>query len=181
MVNRQDIKWLVQYALQAKGQNYCLSIQSGREKFLSSPSQIMQNPVPGITLSKRTTWITSSMWLPHFLTIPRTSILTKTFLNPLSKGTLSLTFVLTFRNTELLESATKYGHNVKHISVTGSINALTMGMPEELKDHVFTTNDYNSVTTHPSALHLTNRLQLNMPAKRRIPMSVTALVKSLLN
>ena len=56
--------------------------------------------------------------------------------------------MLTGRNSELLESASKYGENVKHISVTGSINALTMGMPEEIKDHVFKIDEYNNVCPH---------------------------------
>ena len=71
-------------------------------------------------------------------------------------------------NVELLESASKYGRNVKHITVTGSINALTMGMPDEIKDHVFTTEEYNHV---PSFMfNLTFRLRLKMREKLRILM-----------
>jgi nucleoside-diphosphate-sugar epimerase len=69
----------------------------------------------------------------------------KHFLEPSVKGYHLMISLLMFRNTELLESASKYGKNVNHISVTGSVNAMTMGMPEELKDHLFTTKDYNNV------------------------------------
>ena len=70
----------------------------------------------------------------------------KFFLEPSVKGYYHLVgFAYAVRNSELLESASKYGKNVKHISVTGSINSLTLGMPDELKDHVFKTDEYNSV------------------------------------
>ena len=66
------------------------------------------------------------------------------FLEPSVKGYDLMTSLMS-RNTELLESASKYGKNVKHITVTGSVNAMTMGMPKEVKDHIFTTKDYNNV------------------------------------
>jgi hypothetical protein len=74
--------------------------------------------------------------------------LDKFFLNPSVKGCNRLRMSSdSNRNTELLESASKYGKNVKHITVTGSINSLTMGMPDEIKDHVFKTDEYNTVST----------------------------------
>jgi len=72
----------------------------------------------------------------------------KFFLEPSVKGYVHLKVRVKSRNEELLKSASKYGKNVKHISVTGSINALTMGMPDEIKDHVFTTDEYNTVPPH---------------------------------
>ena len=49
-------------------------------------------------------------------------------------------------NKQLLRSAQKYGKNVKAISVTGSINSITLGLPEDLKSRVLTNDDYNDVS-----------------------------------
>jgi len=54
-------------------------------------------------------------------------------------------------NVELLESASKYGKNVKHITVTGSVNAMTLGMPGDVEGHVFKNDEYHKVTP-PSPL-----------------------------
>ena len=50
------------------------------------------------------------------------------------------------RNTELLKSASKYGQNLKAISVTGSINAITTGDPEDLKSRELTSDSWNFVS-----------------------------------
>jgi hypothetical protein len=47
---------------------------------------------------------------------------------------------------QLLKSAAKYGKKLKAISVTGSINAITMGDAEDIKTRAFTTTEWNKVS-----------------------------------
>jgi hypothetical protein len=46
----------------------------------------------------------------------------------------------------LLQSAHKYGKNVKAIAVTGSINSITTGDPQDLKSRVLTNDAWNFVS-----------------------------------
>jgi hypothetical protein len=65
-----------------------------------------------------------------------------------------------FRNTELLKSASKYGKNLKSISVTGSINAITTGDAEDLKSRELNSDAWNSV----SPTHLPLPLSQSFPS-----------------
>jgi nucleoside-diphosphate-sugar epimerase len=49
-------------------------------------------------------------------------------------------------NTELLRSAKEYGKNVKAIAVTGTINAITTGDPEDLKKRALTDEEWLPLT-----------------------------------
>lgn len=49
-------------------------------------------------------------------------------------------------NLSLLRSAKAYAPTLKSIAITGSINALTMGSPEEIKANVFSNDFWNPIT-----------------------------------
>lgn len=82
-----------------------------------------------------------------------------------------------FRNTELLKSASKYGKNLKTISVTGSINAITTGDAEDLKSRTLTSEAWNFVSRfhlfsaqpiQPVSPLTINRSRMKMPLKLKI-------------
>lgn len=56
-------------------------------------------------------------------------------------------------NTQLLSSVHRFGKSVKAIAVTGSINAITMGDPEDLKARRITNDEWNFVS--PSLIQKT--------------------------
>jgi len=49
-------------------------------------------------------------------------------------------------NLSLLKSAVKYAPNLKSIAITGSINAMTMGTPEENRTIEYTNETWNNIT-----------------------------------
>ena len=53
---------------------------------------------------------------------------------------------MTTRNKQLLQSAKKYGKNVKAMAVTGSINSITTGESEDLKSRILTNDAWNFVS-----------------------------------